>query len=253
MRERLEAYRGLFAQFIDLRRRGAPRKAAPWLASCTPEESTVKQIILTRLDPELADFNLDVFGGKHTSPSGVLTCIQQGLGILDGQDDWAVKLASDAPVLAADRFYPWVWDVAKIFWDSGHYRKVVDVAANAINAHTQALVGRRDIFDADLMKQAFTEWPKPRQPICSCPVTRKIRQSEAAHDELAGGRRVLPRTDEQCGRVEAADTNELGWSRSDAYGRSPRLLTPRRIPRCTEGLVGPVPRHRTAPADELAH
>src|ERR1035441_6635810 len=90
-------------------------------------------------------------------------CIQQGPGILDDQDEWAAKLALDAPVLPADRFHPWVWDAAQTFWDSGHYRKAVDVAATTINAHTHAKVGRHDIFDADLMNQVFTEKPKPGQ------------------------------------------------------------------------------------------
>lgn len=168
MRERLEAYRGLLGQFIDLKTPWGTPQGHALLDDLHRQEPTVKQI-LKHLDPKLADFNLDAFGGKHASPSGVLKCIQQGLGILDDQDDWAVKLAPDAPALAADRLHPWVWDAAQTFWDSGHYRKAVDVAANAINAHTQEFVGRRDIFDADLMNHAFTEKPKPGQPYLQLP------------------------------------------------------------------------------------
>lgn len=71
--------------------------------------------------------------------------------------------------LSADQFHPWVWDAARTFWESNHYRQAVDVAANAINAHTQAKAGRTDVFDADLMNQVFTDKPKPGQAYLQLP------------------------------------------------------------------------------------
>jgi uncharacterized protein (TIGR02391 family) len=168
MRQKLEAYKRVLDQFIGLSTPWATPQGDALVAELHRQEPTVREI-LRRLDPSLADFNLDAFGGKHASPSGVLTCIHQGLGILADQDDWAVKLAPDAPALYADRFHPWVWAAAQTFWDSGHYRKAVDVAANAVNAHTQAKVGRHDIFDTDLMNQVFTDRPKPGQAYLQIP------------------------------------------------------------------------------------
>jgi len=189
MRQKLLAYKGILDQFVKLNAPWATPQGDALVAELHRQEPTVRQI-LNRLDPELADFELDSLGGRHASPSGVLACIQQGLGILDDQDEWAAKLAPDAPVLPAGRFHPWVWDAAQTFWDSGHYRKAADVAANAINAHTQAKVGRRDVFDADLMNQVFTEKPKPGQAylqLPSDPADQAIRSRNRALRPFAEG------------------------------------------------------------------
>jgi len=167
MRETLQSYLGVLERFAALSNPWS-QEGAPLLSELQRREPTVKQI-LRKLDPELSNFVLEAFGGNNASPSGVRGCILRGLGILADQDDWAAKLAPDAPVLPADRFHPWVWDAARTFWDSRHYRKAVDVAANAINAHTQAKVGRSDIFDADLMNQVFTDKPKPGQAYLQLP------------------------------------------------------------------------------------
>jgi hypothetical protein len=95
--------------------------------------------------------------------------VERALGILDDMDDWAVRLRPDAPALPADHFHRWVWDAARTFWESKHYRAAVDQAATAINAHTQTKIGRTDIFDDDLMNQAFTEKPKPGQAYLRLP------------------------------------------------------------------------------------
>src|SRR5437016_2985054 len=84
-------------------------------------EPTVKEI-LKRLDPSLADFVFDGVGGPYDARNAA----QRGLGILEAMDDWAEKLAPDAPTLRADQFHPWVWDAARTFWDSKHYRAAVD-------------------------------------------------------------------------------------------------------------------------------
>jgi hypothetical protein len=92
-----------------------------------------------------------------------MTCIQKGLGILDYQDEWALKLLPDAPVLPTDRFHPWVWDSARTLWETGHYRQAVHAASNAINAKTQAKLNRREISDKKLMQEALTS--APRRPV----------------------------------------------------------------------------------------
>ncbi|MET7355694.1 TIGR02391 family protein [Streptomyces mirabilis] len=81
-------------------------------------------------------------------------------------DEWAARLTPDAPSLPADQFHPWVWDAARTFWDSQHYRTAVHAAASAINAHLQAKLGRRDVADDKLVQEAFSDKPaesgKPR-------------------------------------------------------------------------------------------
>jgi uncharacterized protein (TIGR02391 family) len=131
------------------------------LRQCEP---TVKEV-LKRLDPTLSEFKFDTVGGKDDARNAA----QRALGILDRMDEWAANLEPDAPTLPADQFHPWVWQAARTFWDSKHYRAAVDAAANAINAHTQDKVGRRDIADNDLMNQIFTEKPKSGQTYLGLP------------------------------------------------------------------------------------
>lgn len=127
-------------------------------------EPTVKAI-LKRLDPDLASFNVDAHDGEEVARNAA----QRGLGIIETMDILAEKLAPDTPNLPADQFHPWIWDAARTFWASKHYRAAVDAAARSINAHTQTKVGRTDIFDTDLMNQTFTDKPKPGQSYLRLP------------------------------------------------------------------------------------
>jgi uncharacterized protein (TIGR02391 family) len=49
-----------------------------------------------------------------------------------------------------------VWSGAKSLWQSGHFRSAVEDAAKKVNAETQNKVGRRDVSETDLFKQAFS-------------------------------------------------------------------------------------------------
>lgn len=116
--------------------------------------------------------------------------VDRGLGILAERDEWAAKLAPNAPALPADQFHPWVWQAAQTLWDSGHYRLAVQAAATAINAHTQAKLGRRDVADDSLMQEAFsTNPPQVGKPRLRCPgdptdPTVQSRQRGALHYAL---------------------------------------------------------------------
>ena len=160
MREKLESYQDLLNEFIRLKTPWGTPEGNVIVAELHRQEPTVKQV-LKRLDTGLADFNLDAFGGVNASPSGVLTCVQKGLGVLDDQDEWAVRLVPDAPVLPADQFHPWVWDSARTLWETRHYRQAVHTAANAITAKTQAKLNRRELSDKKLMQEAFTSATRP--------------------------------------------------------------------------------------------
>lgn len=128
-------------------------------------EPTIKEI-LKRLDPKLADFNLEEMAGEVEARNAV----DRGLGVLAERDEWAAKLAPDAPALLADQFHPWVWQAAQTLWDSGHYRLAVQAAATAINAHTQAKLTRRDVADDSLMQEAFSaNPPQVSKPRLRCP------------------------------------------------------------------------------------
>jgi hypothetical protein len=59
------------------------------------------------------------------------------------------------------RFLPigstWVWDVARTFWESEHYRAAVHAADTSINAHLQNKLGRRDVSDAERVQEALSD------------------------------------------------------------------------------------------------
>jgi hypothetical protein len=73
------------------------------------------------------------------------------LGLLDDWDELDKNLRPTAPAIAADQLHPWVWDAARTFWDSKHYRAAVHQAALSINMHLQDKVDRRDISDYRLI------------------------------------------------------------------------------------------------------
>lgn len=66
------------------------------------------------------------------------------------------NLGENAPDLSAADLHPWIWSGAKSLWQSGHYREGVEGAIKKLNAETQNKVGRRDVSETDLFRQAFS-------------------------------------------------------------------------------------------------
>ncbi|MFI7674195.1 TIGR02391 family protein [Actinophytocola sp. NPDC049390] len=129
------------------------------------KDAMVKQII-KRLDPALADFNVD---RATTGLGSAQRAVERALGILEHQEEWEENLAPDGPTLPANQFHPWVWDAARTLWESKHFRMAVNAAATAINAHTQTKVGDRSISDNDLMNRVFRNNPQPGQKVLKLP------------------------------------------------------------------------------------
>ncbi|NEB04836.1 TIGR02391 family protein [Streptomyces sp. SID13726] len=163
MRQRLEEFDELAAKYrASIPRDGKRSGDATLRGELRTAEPTLKKI-LTCLDPLLATFiDVDRLEGVVRAQAS----IKRGLGILNDMDDWATRLAPDAPSLPADQFHPWVWDAARTLWESEHYRAAVHAAATSINAHLQTKLGRRDLSDAKLVQEAFSdkapETGKPR-------------------------------------------------------------------------------------------
>jgi len=66
------------------------------------------------------------------------------------------NLGENAPELSAAELHPWIWGGASSLWQSGHYREAVEGAIKKLNAETQNKIGRRDVGETDLFKQAFS-------------------------------------------------------------------------------------------------
>lgn len=81
---------------------------------------------------------------------------------LEREEEVNANLGEKAPELSAAELHPWIWGGAKSLWQSGHYREAVEGAVKKLNAETQNKVGRRDVSETDLFKQAFSvDEPKP--------------------------------------------------------------------------------------------
>lgn len=66
------------------------------------------------------------------------------------------NLGENAPQLSAADLHLWIWSGAKSLWQSGHYREAVEGAIRKLNAEAQNKIGRRDVSETDLFKQAFS-------------------------------------------------------------------------------------------------
>ncbi|MBF4562076.1 TIGR02391 family protein [Microbacterium sp. VKM Ac-2870] len=76
---------------------------------------------------------------------------------LERQEEIRENLGDDAPELSAANLHSWIWSGASSLWNSGHYREAVEGAIRKLNAETQNKLGRRDVSEADLFNQAFSE------------------------------------------------------------------------------------------------
>ena len=72
------------------------------------------------------------------------------------QEEIAEKLGDVGPWLAAVGLHRWVWEAARSQWASGHYADAVDAAARSVNSWLQNKIGRRDVSEKDLVRQAWT-------------------------------------------------------------------------------------------------
>nr|WSS63115.1 TIGR02391 family protein [Streptomyces sp. NBC_01177] len=165
IRQRLEAFDALATEYVGLKgptvgrtllrsgTTGVHPEAGALLDQVYAADPTLKKI-LKCLDPELAtNWALDTTNGVAYARRQA----RHGLGILADMNEWATRLGPDAPSLPADQFHPWVWDASRTFWESQHYRAAVHAAATSINAHLQKKLGRRDLADAKLVQEAFSD------------------------------------------------------------------------------------------------
>ncbi|MFF3288472.1 TIGR02391 family protein [Streptomyces sp. NPDC003023] len=170
MRQKLEAFDELVTQYWNVRiANGDTTQERKWLFEAEP--TVVK--ILRRLDPSLP--RAEVLGVDDWQGLTVnVNEVRRGIGVLADMDEWTTRLAPDAPSMPADGFHPWVWDAARTFWESKHYRAAVHAAATSINAHLQEKLGRRDLSDAKLVQEALSDKdPEPGKPRLRIPGDQK--------------------------------------------------------------------------------
>lgn len=162
MRQQLEAFDNLAMRYDANRRPGDYIGDRALYEQLHRAEPTVKQI-LERLDPKLAEkINIDVMAGVAMARSEV----HRGLGIIADMDEWATRLAPDAPTLPADQLHPWVWEPAAPLWAAEAYQDAILAAARTVNRRLQQKLNRHDTGETDLCLQTFDPQPpttgKPR-------------------------------------------------------------------------------------------
>jgi uncharacterized protein (TIGR02391 family) len=152
MRKQLQAFDELALRYLVTVRPGDYIGDRALYDELHRAEPVVKRI-LEAIDPAFsAKVKIDQMAGIAMARNEV----QRGLGLLGDMDELSARLAPDAPALIADRLHPWVWEAARTFWYSNHFRAAVHAASAAINAHTQDKVGRRDVADDKLIQECFS-------------------------------------------------------------------------------------------------
>ncbi|MCL5734740.1 MAG: TIGR02391 family protein [Actinobacteria bacterium] len=118
------------------------------------QQAPVVEKILTRVIPnwrtEVPDNSASNRWSRHRE-AALRTRVE-----LERQQEIKQNLGENAPELSAAELHPWIWNGASSLWQSGHYREAVEGAIRKLNAETQNKVGRRDVSETDLFKQAFT-------------------------------------------------------------------------------------------------
>ncbi|WP_458691113.1 TIGR02391 family protein [Nocardia tengchongensis] len=134
--------------------------------------------VLQRLYPDWRSEN----GGSHYDEfRGQRDAVKRLLARLALHEQVQAKLGGDAsPRIPASGLHPLIWAVASAQWSTGHRHEAVLAAAKAVNSHLQTRLGRRDLSETDLVKQAFSdkapEVGKPRLRYNGIP-DDKIRSS----------------------------------------------------------------------------
>lgn len=84
---------------------------------------------------------------------------QQCRALLKAQAEVDEHLGAAGPALVASQLHAWVWDAARPAWGGGNFEDAVDAAARNVNSRLRAKLSRKDIGEADLVAQAFSDKP----------------------------------------------------------------------------------------------
>jgi hypothetical protein len=127
-------------------------------------EPVIRQIA-NAVDPGSGNYERDL-DGYYFRWSNPRILAMELIGRLEQAEEVEARLSPPGPQLHASNLHPDVWDAARSLWRSQHRREAVEAAARSLNAVLQDRLGRRDITDADLVRQAFRsgapEVGKPR-------------------------------------------------------------------------------------------
>lgn len=114
------------------------------------------QVVEKILDRVIPGWRIDIANSKNNRWTRHREAAIRAREELLRAEEVRENLGENAPELSAAELHPWIWGGAKSLWQSGHYREAVEGAIKKLNAETQNKVGRRDVSETDLFKQAFS-------------------------------------------------------------------------------------------------
>lgn len=106
-------------------------------------------------------------GSKNDEFKSERDAARRLLARLDHLDEVNARLGGEdeSPRITASSLHHLIWGAAETQWTLGQRHEAVLAAAKAVNSQLQAKVNRRDVSEADLVRQAFTEKaPEPGKP-----------------------------------------------------------------------------------------
>lgn len=117
--------------------------------------SEVLYPILDRLYPEWAS---EIAVNRYDEFLAERDASKKLLARLDTDAEVRARLGSDlSPRLSAASLHRLIWNAAQTQWSTGHRHEAVMAAAKAVNSHLQTKIDRRDVSEADLIRQSFSE------------------------------------------------------------------------------------------------
>jgi len=127
-----------------------------YTAATDAEVTKQAQVVEKILDRVIPGWRTDIENSKNNRWTRHREAAIRAREELVRAEEVRENLGENAPDLSAADLHPWIWSGAKSLWQSGHYREGVEGAIKKLNAETQNKVGRRDVSETDLFKQAFS-------------------------------------------------------------------------------------------------
>ena len=131
----------------------------------TDDEIAAQQVVVERIWGRVlgptAESEPDAYDPRRHERERTVRCIES----IKRNAEIRLNLGDEAPELNAKSLHPWVWDGARSLWQSNHFAEAVEAAAKRLNAQMQSKLGRRDVSEATLFQQGFSDDPpQPGRP-----------------------------------------------------------------------------------------
>lgn len=136
-----------------------------YTAASDADVTNQAQVVEKIFDRVIPNWRTEIDNSKHNRWTRHRQAAVRAREELVRAEEVKQNLGENAPELSAAELHPWIWCGASSLWQSGHYREAVEGAIRKLNAETQNKVGRRDVSETDLFKQAFSmDEAKPGKP-----------------------------------------------------------------------------------------